>query len=526
VEIITIFFHEVSCLFGDSTCCGWNTGKTKSLFELVSKEVHISHYHAVTGVCTGREKELEKEVDLEGDGDGYSGTFRWKRSKILPSMPSSPAGANLNLSSGWMEYFLSRESTSELAQQLIAHVHQDLSLIDCLSTPLTISYLLQHQLSSQHIRADGVVHIVCIGTSSKTEGRILKETNCFHEISQNFPNIPHIQLYLVGPEMDTTSSSPSQLTANLSVTTFQGTSIQFFRSNSNLLNQETIVIGFNCGFGNWENPLPRRYDLCFQWFPDLYFLTGTRLPLYFTCANDYADLIGEVSLHQLIFGSYFILPPAENRFAYASTLVPPNSTKSTDYSRGNSYLYGVQGSDKRRRKVINPGDVNGLQLALKPSKLVACEDLAPPPKPVPVQEPKKEEIDAPDIKESQQTTLFTSPSQSNPPPPQSGSKPSQDSPPPPTVDTTTEIFTIHRSIRSQTPHSVLEIDLHLQPHISMKDIEMELSDSHEFFRITYLKGQVNAQVHDLPFNNSIVASSLMSRYHRSKHRLTVSVEIT
>ena len=30
---------------------------------------------------------MDSQLDLEGDGDGYSGTFRWKRSKTLPSMP-------------------------------------------------------------------------------------------------------------------------------------------------------------------------------------------------------------------------------------------------------------------------------------------------------------------------------------------------------------------------------------------------------------------------------------------------------
>jgi hypothetical protein len=460
------------------------------------------------------------EVDLEGNGDGYSGTFRWKKSKILPSMPSFTPGHELNLSRGWMEYFLSRETTVELSQQLIAKVHQDLSLIDCLSTPLTISFLLRQHLSTKYknlLSAADVIHIVCIGTSAKTEGRILHETNCFHEISHNFPHIPQIQLYLVGPEMDSTPSH-SQLTANLAVTTFQGTSIQFFRSNSSLLSQETVVIGFNCGYGNWENPLPRRYDLCFQWLPDLYFLTGTRLPLYFACANDYADLVGEVSLHQLIFGSYFILSPAENQFAYASTLVPPNSSKSTEYSRGNSYLYGVQGSDKQRRRIITPGDVNGLQLALKPSKMVSCQDLAPPKHAG--ANGKGDDDDVPincEVKEP-----HPPPSELNPASPQSD--PPEKSTPP--VETASEIFTtIHRSIRSQTPNSVLEIELHLKPNVSMKDIQMDLPDSHEFFRITYLKDQTNSEIYDIPFNTAIVASSLCTKYHRSKHRLYVCVDV-
>jgi hypothetical protein len=43
--------------------------------------------------------------------------------------------------------------------------------------------------------------------------------------------------------------------------------------------------------------MPRRSELCFHSLSDLYFLKAmARLPMFFTCANDYADLLGEVSL--------------------------------------------------------------------------------------------------------------------------------------------------------------------------------------------------------------------------------------
>ena len=111
------------------------------------------------------------------------------------------------------------------------------------------------------------------------------------------------------------------------------TSIHFFRANSDLLSQLTFVYGLNCGFGNWENPLPVRYNLLLEWLQDLYFLTGTQLPLVFTCANDYADLSGENQIMQKLMGSYYLLPPTENPFGFASTFISSESKVRYAYSK-------------------------------------------------------------------------------------------------------------------------------------------------------------------------------------------------
>lgn len=471
---------------------------------------------------------MEQELDLDGTGDGYSGTFRWKKSKILPSMPSISCDISqlgkLNLSRGWMEYFQSRQQSVESTNELVSLIQHDLCFIDCLSTPLTISYLCQHYF--QHLTTStssppnsDLLNIICIGASQKAEGRVLLETNCYQEISYNIPNIAHINLYLVGPEME--PSSPRQLSSNLTAFTFQGTSMQFFRSHTHCLTQQTIVIGLNCGYGNWENPLPRRYELTFQWLPDLYFLTGTKLPIYFTCANDYADLIGEIALHQLVFGSYFILAPAENRFGYASTLIPPSNTSNpNEYSRGNSYLYGIQGSDKHRRKVINSGDVTGLVKALKSSKMVACEDLAPPKLPNinsthDSLEKSQEKIQDMNFCEASQKKPSSNPPPSEPAPSHSSSS---------EVGETTD-FTIHRSIRSNSGKSTLVLELRLLPSVSMKNITFDLSDSHKFFRITHTPTAGIPEIYDLEFRHNIIAETLITKYHQSRHKLYVEVEI-
>jgi hypothetical protein len=250
------------------------------------------------------------DLDLEGNGDGYSGTFRWKRTKKLKSMPSWNKSRKLNITGGWMEYLISRGSTEDDSITLIGQAQQDLSLIDCLSTPVTIAKMcLSAGICTQDSTSD-CLHIICIGTSDKAEGRVLNETNCFSELSHIFPNIRSLNLYLVGPEMSETITTPQRIGSNLDAYTYRGTSIDFFRANPSMIgNTQAVVVGLNCGFGNWENPMPNRYSLLFQWLKDLYFITATKLPLLFTCANDYADLVGEVSVMQNIMGAYFIHSP-------------------------------------------------------------------------------------------------------------------------------------------------------------------------------------------------------------------------
>jgi len=120
----------------------------------------------------------------------------------------------------------------------------------------------------------------------------MRETNCWSELFRLISSVANtnkqdVRLYIVGPEMSTTQDLSQD------VNIYQGTVKSFFRERIDLLSANTIVVGLNCGFGNWENPLPRRFDLLYEWLPDLYFLTGTKLPLIFACANDYADLAGE-----------------------------------------------------------------------------------------------------------------------------------------------------------------------------------------------------------------------------------------
>jgi len=255
------------------------------------------------------------------------------------------------------------------------------------------------------------LHIVCIGCSTKAEERILRQTRCWHELGTALRHVTkHVHLHLVGPEMSGTQSNVpacarteqrededkdergaewAALEAScLSAHIYKGTASGFFKDNKHLIplptaptetkretetaetetetggcvgprrSVNTIAVGLNCGFGNFENPGATKYDLLVSWYQDLCFLTALQcLPIVFTCANDYADLDGECRLHCDYFGSKFWCQPQRSAFNCASTFVagePGAAAAYSDYSCGNSYWYVVQGCEQsRRRKFAN-----------------------------------------------------------------------------------------------------------------------------------------------------------------------------
>ncbi len=293
---------------------------------------------------------MESHPDIEepNEIDGYSGTFRWKKSKKLPNMPSKATMNNkkISLKSSWKQYLLSR-GDSQFLQLVLA----DLCYIDCLSSVVTVSKLINN-LNIENLHE---IHLVIMGCSEKFEERILRETNIWEELLINHASsIDLIHLYIVGPEISQNQQfNRVNYGEKIMIThLFKGTAIQFFRSNTALLGGDnTICIGLNCGYGNFENKGSRQYDLLLSWLPDLYFLSATKIPLFFTTANDYADLVGEVTVMKYILQANFIMKPQENTFSFATTLIPPNSSNGSDYCRGNSFCYGVQSCKKGRMNI-------------------------------------------------------------------------------------------------------------------------------------------------------------------------------
>ncbi len=324
-------------------------------------------------------------IDLDGqEGELMTGVFRWKKSHKLRSLPTSPnfntEKQRLDVSKGWMEYFTSRVETGGALGELVSFVQKDLAMIDCLSFPLSVLQALRTSgLSTASTEQRlSTLHIVCLGCSAKAEERVLRETCCFEELALGLQHhCSDIELYMVGPEMSCTqkdiaqgnsSARTSSYLCPMRAHTFKGTAGTFFKEHKSLLplpdsrvtdsatTVNTVCVGFNCGFGNYENPGLTRYDLLMSWYSDLVFLLSFPLmPLIFTCANDYADLDGECYLHSHFLGSNFICLPQKNAFSCASTFVSDavaasQNNSPSDFSCGNSYWYAVQGTNAPRRR--------------------------------------------------------------------------------------------------------------------------------------------------------------------------------
>lgn len=260
--------------------------------------------------------------DEPGVSGGYSGTFRWKTTKKLPCLPprTVPKSVCSDVSDGWVNFFVSRFVTKEQITGMMNMAHADMSLIDCLSSPLTVAQkCFELSIVSEDVSLDKLI-ILCTGASAKAEERILRETNCWHELRHCFAHksVHQVELWLIGPEMTATQSpytaSMHAFPDGLSVHVFKGTSSEFFRCYPSRMNNsdaavngaivDTLVVGLNCGFGNWENHrgTERQFGLLYDWIGDLFLLSSLRFPLVFTCANDYADMAGETLVMSQVLG--------------------------------------------------------------------------------------------------------------------------------------------------------------------------------------------------------------------------------
>lgn len=347
---------------------------------------------------------MNKDIDInaEEDRSTYSGTFRWKSSKKLPNLPSllteqiDDIEEYISLE-GWKSYFLTRgelsqpysqsslQSSSLSNEKLIQIALKDLCFVDCLSFPLSIAYtiieknilnLTFHNQNNSLIKYESL-NILCIGCSYKTEERILRETNCFHELQYLLlPYFQQLNIYLIGPEISETKenfdviqkSFSSEMKSNtlephrMSFHLYKGTTSSFIKERRELLHQtsSTVIIGYNCGFGNFDNNYHQKpteeaillkYRLLLDWIYDLSVMTQLlqKVPSIFFCANEYSDVKGEIQILLHIFGMEIIAEPCENPFSMASTMVADHAG-GEDYSRGNSFYYAFQGIDLKRRK--------------------------------------------------------------------------------------------------------------------------------------------------------------------------------
>uniref|UniRef100_K3X637 Mitochondrial splicing suppressor 51-like C-terminal domain-containing protein n=1 Tax=Globisporangium ultimum (strain ATCC 200006 / CBS 805.95 / DAOM BR144) TaxID=431595 RepID=K3X637_GLOUD len=310
----------------------------------------------------------QQHLKLDARGDGmYSGTFRWLESKEFPALPSSssqvaqqpPTVQRLAalLAKGWEGYLKAR---SDAAIDLVAVASTDPSCLDALSFPITFVHVAQHlSLCSEE---DEEKHILIIGASSKAEQRIWRITDYWSEIAHFFPST-NVKLWFIGPEAQEDCPVKPHTLSNLSANHFCGTFGTFQDSHTyqGCTPENTIIIGYNTGFGNFVDSNDHR--LLFSWLPDLYKIADSKIPAIFTCANDYADTNGEFAVQSRIIGAKMLLLPRQNPFSCASHL-HEEGQRDTAWSRGNSFIYAIQGVDSSRRVQLTPGDVVTLQKRL------------------------------------------------------------------------------------------------------------------------------------------------------------------
>mmetsp|Transcript_13282 Transcript_13282/g.31192 ORF Transcript_13282/g.31192 Transcript_13282/m.31192 type:complete len:131 (-) Transcript_13282:241-633(-) len=102
------------------------------------------------------------------------------------------------------------------------------------------------------------------------------------------------------------------------------------------------------------------------WAPDLSAALQRGYLAFFSCANDYSDLRGEVAMHELL-GSRRVLPPRKNPFHAMSIVTEPipdgATVRSGEWCRANFFIYAVRGLERRQDlgdgASSPPGDTDG-----------------------------------------------------------------------------------------------------------------------------------------------------------------------
>lgn len=255
--------------------------------------------------------------------DQCVGTFRWMDQELqqLPVFPALPPPLT-----DWNTYLSVRVPSLESITP---------QFIDALSYPVSLLYCLQEA----GLKLAGPVQNVLIaGASERAEERLVINTNYFQDLSSFHPEVGSWKLYLVGPEISTgRHCRMTQLNAKMQVECYRGTLGELLTEHYGEFSPgNTVVVGFNPGFGSGFLPLMT------SWVGDLVTLLNLRLPIFFTCANDYGDLRGESLVLSEILGPNYLLQPRPNPLCAMTTLHPPGG-RETAWTRSSSFLYGLQG---------------------------------------------------------------------------------------------------------------------------------------------------------------------------------------
>ncbi|CAE7363718.1 unnamed protein product [Symbiodinium sp. CCMP2456] len=315
-----------------------------------SRKVHQELQQLAQGADTSR---LCAEMDAAAD-DGWSpGTFRWPSRMTLPELPAGkPAAAGLS-DKGWGPYLRSRGG-----EEMVRAARAKAIMLDALSFPLSLAWILSQESVVQWPKEprppDWELHVVVLGATSKAEVRVWRDSKYWDELAELLKHRCNVRLHFVGPEISR-SSGFSDLSEVHQVE--PPCAKHFFQQRPDLRPENTVCAVFNGGYGNFV--ASGRDELFWSWLPDLLFLAESRYLCAFFCANDYADLRGEIAIHTAILGSCFVLSPRENPFAMAT--VYSGEDNSGEWFSGNAFTFVTCGYQRRGLKLTGRHAATQLQ---------------------------------------------------------------------------------------------------------------------------------------------------------------------
>jgi len=144
------------------------------------------------------------------------------------------------------------------------------------------------------------------------------------------------EFHFIGPELDAVEGGTVHPCTPPCAKTF-------LEANKHMTEKNTICAIFNGGFGNFVSS--GQEGLLWSWLPDLEYLNGRNFLSLFFCANDYADLKGEVAVHAGLLRSQFVVAPRKNPFAMATVYGDGEGpSKGKEWFCGNSFMYAICGT--------------------------------------------------------------------------------------------------------------------------------------------------------------------------------------
>lgn len=288
----------------------------------------------------GNEGACSSGLDDSAEPGLAVGTLRWKKTFQFPPLDRPSWGTSPpERLENWPTYTAARKLHLNDQEKKAA-------LIDGLSFPLSLLWAWEQLAleAPQHLPTLGEeLTIVLIGASQKAEERLLYETSYWQELlhyPRVFPAPLRLKLLLAGHEISR-HGDERIWTPRLRSACFRGSVGNALRAHK-CEPGSAILVGYNTGCGSGID------SVMAGWALDLHAALDTGYLAFFTCANDYADLKGELALH-VALKSREALQSRKNPFPGMVIVNGPVASRDKDgnevmhWYRANDSLYAVRG---------------------------------------------------------------------------------------------------------------------------------------------------------------------------------------